>query len=218
MSNVISLTIHERNYVISPTYSFLPQLVQSSCVSLVYSYPANTHLISVRHTHTVQSKLSTKAAHHWYSPTLWISHCHNAHLDELRNLNLRSCRWSRHASLRSIGDTDSVCKSIDYQIQSSPIEFAENGSIHDYIHVKKERPSLEQGLLWAEQVAEGTWHPNVVCTTTISHAWTCTMKVLVPKKKQKLEFSISMTTFSYSNHDQEVRVFWLWRVLKFGQL
>jgi len=46
--------------------------------------------------------------------------------------------------------------------QSPPTEFAENGSIYDYIHVKKEHPSLEQGLLWAEQVAEGTWYPSVV--------------------------------------------------------
>jgi len=35
-------------------------------------------------------------------------------------------------------------------------EFAENGSIYDYIHMKCKKPSLAQeGLPWLKQVAEG---------------------------------------------------------------
>jgi len=34
-------------------------------------------------------------------------------------------------------------------------EFAENGSIRDYIHVRKNKPSLEQGLVWAQETAQG---------------------------------------------------------------
>ena len=37
---------------------------------------------------------------------------------------------------------------------SSP-EFVENGSLHDYIHVKGHKPELDQSLLWAQQIAEG---------------------------------------------------------------
>ena len=37
-------------------------------------------------------------------------------------------------------------------------EFAENGSIYDYIHVKKKQSSLKkEGLSWLKQVAEGTF-------------------------------------------------------------
>ena len=35
-------------------------------------------------------------------------------------------------------------------------EFAENGSIFDYIHKKHKQPSLTQSLQWAKEVAEGT--------------------------------------------------------------
>ena len=35
-------------------------------------------------------------------------------------------------------------------------EFAENGSIFDYIHVNHKQSSLAQRLLWLKQVAEGT--------------------------------------------------------------
>ena len=41
---------------------------------------------------------------------------------------------------------------------SATAELAENGSIYDYLHLKKENPSLEQSLLWARQVAEGTMY------------------------------------------------------------
>jgi len=34
-------------------------------------------------------------------------------------------------------------------------EFAENGSIYDYIHQEHKQPSLTQRLLWAKEVAEG---------------------------------------------------------------
>ena len=34
-------------------------------------------------------------------------------------------------------------------------EFADNGSIYDYIHKEHKQPPLSQGLLWAVQVAEG---------------------------------------------------------------
>ena len=34
-------------------------------------------------------------------------------------------------------------------------EFAENGSIHDYLHRDHKQPPLSQILLWSTQVAEG---------------------------------------------------------------
>jgi len=34
-------------------------------------------------------------------------------------------------------------------------EFADNGSIHDYIHVKGHKPELDQSVHWAQQIAEG---------------------------------------------------------------
>jgi len=34
-------------------------------------------------------------------------------------------------------------------------EFAENGSISDYIHVEHKQPSPKQRLLWLKQMAEG---------------------------------------------------------------
>ena len=40
-------------------------------------------------------------------------------------------------------------------ICSYPPEFASNGSLHDYIHVKGHKPELDQNLLWAQQIAEG---------------------------------------------------------------
>ena len=36
-----------------------------------------------------------------------------------------------------------------------PLEFAPNGSVHDYIHVKGHKPEIEQSILWAKQTAEG---------------------------------------------------------------
>ena len=51
---------------------------------------------------------------------------------------------------------------------STTAELAENGSIYDYLHQKEENPSLEQSLLWAKQIAEGTVYvycgQNKVCT------------------------------------------------------
>lgn len=51
---------------------------------------------------------------------------------------------------------------------STTAELAENGSIYDYLHQKEENPSLEQSLLWAKQIAEGTVYVycghNKVCT------------------------------------------------------
>jgi len=35
-------------------------------------------------------------------------------------------------------------------------EFAEFGSIYDYIHKEQQQPPLSQMLLWAAQVAEST--------------------------------------------------------------
>ena len=34
-------------------------------------------------------------------------------------------------------------------------EFAENGSVYDYIHVEHKDPSLDQRMLWAKEVVEG---------------------------------------------------------------
>ena len=34
-------------------------------------------------------------------------------------------------------------------------ELAECGSIYEYLHQKQMKPSLEQSLLWAKQIAEG---------------------------------------------------------------
>jgi len=31
----------------------------------------------------------------------------------------------------------------------------DNGSIHDYIHVKGHKPEIDQSVLWAQQIAEG---------------------------------------------------------------
>ena len=36
-------------------------------------------------------------------------------------------------------------------------EFAEKGSIYDYIHQEHKKPPLSQMLLWAVQVAEGMY-------------------------------------------------------------
>ena len=37
-------------------------------------------------------------------------------------------------------------------------ELAPNGSLYDYLHVKKEEPSLDQSLAWVQQVASGMQH------------------------------------------------------------
>ena len=37
-------------------------------------------------------------------------------------------------------------------------EFAPNGSLHDYLHDKKEVPSPDQSLAWAQQIASGMQH------------------------------------------------------------
>ena len=35
------------------------------------------------------------------------------------------------------------------------LEFAENGSIYDYLHKKHKEPTLKQSVLWAKEVTEG---------------------------------------------------------------
>ena len=45
-------------------------------------------------------------------------------------------------------------------------EFAENGSIYDYIHEEHKKPPLSQILLWAAQVAEGMYLWPVKVTNT----------------------------------------------------
>ena len=35
------------------------------------------------------------------------------------------------------------------------VEFADNGSIYDYIHKKRNEPTLKQSVLWAKEVTEG---------------------------------------------------------------
>ena len=45
-------------------------------------------------------------------------------------------------------------------------EFAQNGSIYDYIHQKHSQFSQDQGLLWLKQVAQG----NVINTIHYRHA------------------------------------------------
>ena len=42
-------------------------------------------------------------------------------------------------------------------------EFAENGSIYDYIHKEHKKPPLSQILLWATQVAEGMYSWPINC-------------------------------------------------------
>ena len=42
-------------------------------------------------------------------------------------------------------------------------EFAENGSIFDYLHERHHQPTLKQSLLWGKQVAEG-----IVCKWKMS--------------------------------------------------
>ena len=37
-------------------------------------------------------------------------------------------------------------------------ELAPNGSLYDYLHVKKEEPSPDQSLAWAQQIASGMQH------------------------------------------------------------
>ena len=35
-------------------------------------------------------------------------------------------------------------------------EYCQGGSLYDYLHVKENHLELDQGLLWASQIAEGT--------------------------------------------------------------
>ena len=37
-------------------------------------------------------------------------------------------------------------------------ELAPNGSLHNYLHVKKEKPSPDQSIRWAQQIANGMQH------------------------------------------------------------
>ena len=37
-------------------------------------------------------------------------------------------------------------------------ELAPNGSLHDYLHIRKEMPSPDQSLAWAQQIASGMQH------------------------------------------------------------
>ena len=37
-------------------------------------------------------------------------------------------------------------------------ELAPNGSLHEYLHVKKEKPSPDQSIGWAQQIANGMQH------------------------------------------------------------
>lgn len=52
-----------------------------------------------------------------------------------------------------------------YSILNFFTEFAENGSIFDYIHKKHKQPSLTQSLQWAKEVAEGTIWGEVKCVS-----------------------------------------------------
>ena len=45
-------------------------------------------------------------------------------------------------------------------------EYAENGSIFDYIHKKHKQPSLTQSLQWAKEVAAGQDLKFAISTTT----------------------------------------------------
>ena len=58
-------------------------------------------------------------------------------------------------------------------------EFAENGSICDYIHQKHQRPTLKQSLLWAMQVAEGTDQYTIISAAVFLLCCWCTC--LVPR-------------------------------------
>ena len=42
----------------------------------------------------------------------------------------------------------------EYDLLCSP-EFADNGSIHDYIHVTGHKPDVDRSVIWAQQIAEG---------------------------------------------------------------
>ena len=57
-------------------------------------------------------------------------------------------------------------------------EFAENGSICDYIHRKHQRPTLKQSLLWAMQVAEGI---QVLIISAVVFLLCCWCTCLVPR-------------------------------------
>ena len=35
------------------------------------------------------------------------------------------------------------------------LEFAENGSMYDYLHKKHKEPTLKQSILWAKEVTDG---------------------------------------------------------------
>jgi len=51
-------------------------------------------------------------------------------------------------------------------------EFAENGSVYDYIHVQRKNPSMEQRLQWLKQVAEGTAGRPIKVSHCISSTFT----------------------------------------------
>jgi len=51
-------------------------------------------------------------------------------------------------------------------------EFAENGSIYDYIHVQRKHPPMEQRLLWLKQMAEGTASRPIKVSHSISSTFT----------------------------------------------
>lgn len=52
--------------------------------------------------------------------------------------------------------TDTIVSLNTMNLLFSP-EFAENGSIYDYIHQKQLEPTLTMSLLWARQVAKGAY-------------------------------------------------------------
>ena len=57
-----------------------------------------------------------------------------------------------------------------YFITNIFLEFAENGSIYDYIHKKHNEPTLKQSVLWAKEVTEGKFvifNVQLLSVTTI---------------------------------------------------
>ena len=61
-------------------------------------------------------------------------------------------------------------------------EFAENGSIYDYIHKEHKKPPLSQILLWAVQVAEGMYLRPIKkgLSTTVCYRGIAACKCTVP--------------------------------------
>ena len=58
-------------------------------------------------------------------------------------------------------------------------EFAENGSIYDYIHKEYKRSSLPQRLLWAKEVVEGTYYSGGCQIIAVDSEWlvTCSLRM-----------------------------------------